>query len=45
MAALCLLLTWLQAPGTEWYQVIFILMQPLPRCDTALGTPQMGTVS
>lgn len=42
---LCLLLAWLQALGTEWLQVIFILMQALPRCDTALDTPQMGTVS
>lgn len=36
---LCLFLTWLQALGTEWHQVIFILMRPLPRCDTALDAP------
>lgn len=42
---LCLFLTWLQALGTEWHQVIFILMPALPRCDTALEAPQMDTVS
>lgn len=42
---LCLFLTWLQALGTEWHRVIFVLMQPLPRCDAALDAPQMGTVS